>query len=282
MAPGPAAPPPYLVRPMSRPELDRVMDWAAAERWNPGLHDADCFYVCDPNGFFLGELAGEPVASIAAVAFDETFGFLSFYFVKPEHRGRGYGLRIWQAAVTYLGDRNLGLDAVPAQEENYRKSGFRLAYRIFYFMARGGGPAPAATVPLSRVPFADLVTYDRQFFPSPRPGFLRCWLNQPEGAALGALQDGRLVGYGVIRACRRGFKVGPLFADQEEIAETLLQGLLARAPGAPVFLAFPERNLAAQALAERRRLPQVAVTARMYNRFEPTVPLARLYSHDIF
>jgi GNAT superfamily N-acetyltransferase len=282
MAPGPDRAPPYLVRRMSRPELDLVMEWAASERWNPGLHDADCFYVCDPHGFFLGELGGEPIASIAAVALDDTFGFLSFYFVKPEYRGRGFGLRIWQAALDYLGDRNLGLDAVPAQEENYQKSGFRPAYRIFYFKARGGGTAPAAAVSLSQVPFPDLVAYDRQFFPSARPQFLRCWLKQPEGAALGVLKDGQLTGYGVIRACRHGFKVGPLFADGEEIAETVLQGLLARAPGAPVFLGLPESNPLALALAERRRLPQVSVTARMYTRFEPLAPLSRLYSHDIF
>ena len=41
---------------MSRQELDLAVDWAAAEGWNPGLHDANCFYAIDPNGFLIGLL----------------------------------------------------------------------------------------------------------------------------------------------------------------------------------------------------------------------------------
>lgn len=272
----------YLLRPMTRPELDLVMDWAAAEGWNPGLRDADCLYICDPRGFFLGVLDGEPVAAIAAVAYDDSFGFLSFYLVKPELRGRGYGLALWRAALDYLGERNIGLDAVPAQIANYEKSGFRVAYRNFYCRARGGGPAPAGLAPLSGVDFEDLAAYDGAFFPSPRPHFLRGWIHQPGGAALGAVRDGGLAGYGVIRPCRRGFKIGPLCADSPEIAGDLLQGLLARAPGAPVYLNIPEANPGALALARERGLSHFATIARMYTRGAPPWPLSRLYAHDLF
>ena len=37
-----------IVRTMSRDEIDLAVDWAAAEGWNPGLQDADCFYTADP------------------------------------------------------------------------------------------------------------------------------------------------------------------------------------------------------------------------------------------
>jgi hypothetical protein len=30
-------------RPLSREELDEVIEWAAAEGWNPGRHDAAAF-----------------------------------------------------------------------------------------------------------------------------------------------------------------------------------------------------------------------------------------------
>jgi ribosomal protein S18 acetylase RimI-like enzyme len=274
--------PEFLIRPLTRPELDLVMDWAAAEGWNPGLHDADCFYVCDPKGFFLGVLDGEPVACIAGLAYDDTFGFISFYRVKPEFRGRGYGLQIWRAALDYLGGRNLGLDAVPAQVANYEKSGFRVAYRNCYHRGRGGGTAPPALAPLAEVAFADLVAYDGGFFPSPRPHFLKCWINQPEGAALGVVREGRLRGYGVLRACRRGFKIGPLLADSPALAGDLLAGLLAWAPGAPVYLNLPEANPQALDLAREQGFSHFATTARMYTAGAHPAPLARLYAHDIF
>ena len=53
----------YHIRAMTRDEVDVAVDWAAAEGWNPGLHDADCFYRADPQGFLVGLLDGEPIAS---------------------------------------------------------------------------------------------------------------------------------------------------------------------------------------------------------------------------
>ena len=48
----------YAIRPMARDELSIALDWAAAEGWNPGLHDAPCFLAADPQGFLLGLLDG--------------------------------------------------------------------------------------------------------------------------------------------------------------------------------------------------------------------------------
>ena len=58
----------------------------------------------------------------------EGFGFLGFYLARPEHRGKGYGLEIWKAGMDYMGARNVGLDGVVAQQDNYRRSGFVYAY----------------------------------------------------------------------------------------------------------------------------------------------------------
>lgn len=64
----------------------------------------------------MGELNGEPVGCISAVAYDAHFGFLSFYIVKPQFRGQGLGIKIWKTAMDYLGaDRNIGLDGALAQ-----------------------------------------------------------------------------------------------------------------------------------------------------------------------
>jgi hypothetical protein len=59
----------FRIRPMQREELAFAIELAAAEGWNPGLHDAQCFYAADPGGFLIGELAGEPVGCISAVSY---------------------------------------------------------------------------------------------------------------------------------------------------------------------------------------------------------------------
>ena len=79
-----------LIRALTRDEMSLAIEWAALEGWNPGLHDAACFHAADPDGFLVGELAGEPVGCISAVKYGSEFGFIGLYIVRPEFRGRGW------------------------------------------------------------------------------------------------------------------------------------------------------------------------------------------------
>ena len=257
------------IRNMSERELALALEWAASEGWNPGLDDARCFYAADPKGFFLGELEGKPVGCISAVAYDKSYGFLGLYVVAPDYRGKGFGLKLWHAAMAYMNGRNVGLDGVLAQQANYLKSGFTLAYRDIRYQGKGGGSEPEGLSDLSSVPFEDIARYDAMVFPAPRPNFLRRWIDQPYGAALGALNNRRLIGYGVLRPCRQGFKIGPLFADDLETADALFRGLASRVSDQPIFLDTPEANPAAIELANRHKMQPVFETARMYTKGLP-------------
>ncbi len=271
---------------MSRGELDLAIDWAAAEGWNPGLHDGDCYYAADADGFLLGRVDAEPVATISVVRYG-SFGFLGFYIVHPAWRGHGHGLRIWQAGMQRLAGCNVGLDGVVAQQNNYRKSGFALAWRNIRFEGiRQLGTAAdpdRRIVPLASIPFATLASWDRPFFPSARPAFLRAWITQPGSLALGIVEDGKLTGYGVVRACRNGCKLAPIHADRPELADALFDALTAHVPvGHPFFLDVPESNREAVALAERNGMKPSFGTARMYTGPAPELPLARIYGVTSF
>lgn len=226
----PMSAPPLTIRTMTRQDLDLVIDWAAAEGWNPGYHDADGFYAADPRGFLLGVLDQEPIAALSAVRYGATFGFLGFYRTRPDFRGQGYGLLLWKAGFAHLQGRTIGLDGVVAQQENYQRSGFRRAYRHLRYQGVGGGPVAMqkGLVPLSTLPFETVCAYDQPFFPDDRQRFLRCWIHQPDPTAWGLQQAGQLVAYGVLRRCHSGYKIGPLFADRPEGAETLFLAMQAQ------------------------------------------------------
>ncbi len=276
---------PYTIRTMTRQEIDRAVDWAAVEGWNPGLYDADCFYAADPAGFLIGEIDGKPIATISAVKYGESFGFIGFYIVKPEYRSQGYGIQIWNAALRYLTGRNIGLDGVVAQQANYQKSGFKLAYRnIRYQGLTGSRPqGQSDIIALSQIPFEIIADYDRPFFPEPRSRFLQAWLNQPESISLGILNQGKLAGYGMIRACRSGYKIGPLFADNAAFAEDLLRALQSSVePGQSLYLDTPETNPDAIALAQKFDLQMVFETARMYTGDFPPLPFSKLFGVTSF
>jgi GNAT superfamily N-acetyltransferase len=269
-----------VVRNMTEANLAFALEWAAAEGWNPGLHDAHCFY--DPQGFFLGESDGAPIGCVSAVRHGSGFGFLGLYIVKAEHRGQGFGVELWRAALEHLGDRMVGLDGVVAQQENYRKSGFRLAVRNIRQKGRGGGAPPPGLTDLAAIPIEEVLRYDETAFPAQRTEFLKSWIGQPQAVGFGAVDGRRLRGYGVLRACREGFKIGPLFADDGETADRLFAGLLANAPAAPVFLDTPEANPDAIELAARYAMTPVFGTARMYKNGSPKMRLERCFGVTTF
>ena len=271
-----------VIRRMSKSELDRALDWAAAEGWNPGLYDAECFYAVDPKGFFIAERAGEPLGCVSAVAYDESFGYVGLFIIRPHYRGQGVGLRLLDVALRHVQGRNVGLDAAIDLQQTYARHGFTFAYRNIRHRCVGGGEAPPDVTELAEVPFDEIVRYDQTVFPTSRPNFLSRWIAQPRSAALAVVKQGRLAGYGVLRACRDGYKIGPLFADDPQIADALFQGLCARAAGAPVFLDTPEANAAAIALAQRRRMTAMFDTARMYTEGTPPGRIERCYGVTTF
>jgi len=87
------------------------------------------YCATDPAGFFVAELEDELVGSISAVAYNDSFGFIGLYLVKPEFRGIGIGTRLWKAGMAYLTEHNIGLDGVVAQQSYYNRPGFRTVYQ---------------------------------------------------------------------------------------------------------------------------------------------------------
>lgn len=274
----------YIIAAASRLEVDVAVTFAAGEGWNPGKYDAESFYAADSGGFLVGRLDGEVVATVSAVRYGKEFGFLGFYVVHPSFRGHGFGLRLFEAAVRQLASvKTAGLDGVVAQQENYKKSGFVLAYRNIRFEGAGGGEAPTGTRPIAEAGFERVLQYDAACFGTPREAFLRSWLGQPESCSMCVLKpDGSLAGYGTIRVCRTGFKIGPLFADDARAADELYRGLTATVPGAPVYLDVPEVNGEAVALAKRYGLVQCFETARMYRGPVPGTPVERVFGVTTF
>ena len=273
---------PLTIRPMTPADVTLALDWAAAEGWNPGHADAACFTAVDPQGFLIGEVEGEPAATISVVNYDSGFAFLGFYIVRPDLRGRGFGYRLWQAGIAHAGGRVIGLDGVVAQQDNYRKSGFAFAYTNIRYGGVPSGPrAEGDTVPLADIPFTQLERDDATVFPAPRPAFLRAWHDAPGHVGRALIRDGRLAAWGVIRPCRNGHKIGPLVADNREDAETVFAALIAHVDG-EVFLDVPQPNAQALALAEAHGLSPVFETARMYTGAIRELALERVFGVTTF
>jgi hypothetical protein len=179
---------------------------------------------------------------------------------------------------------NLGCDGVLGMAKKYESYGFIPAYRNVRYLGRAVAQARSAPelVPLSSVPLKDLTEYDAQMFPSAREKFLDLWTNQPDSFGLAHLENGRIKGYGVIRRCVAGHKVGPLFADNGTIAANILSALVSRFPGEEFCLDVPLPNKEAVDLALRSGMREVFSTLRMYTRGQPDIDIGRVFGITSF
>ncbi|KRD56595.1 GNAT family N-acetyltransferase [Ensifer sp. Root278] len=273
------------IRRASRAELDVMIEWAAEEGWNPGLGDVGPFWAADPDGYWIADGEDGPVGAISLVRYNESYAFLGFYITRPEHRGKGIGRQLWQQAMVVAGNRIVGLDGVVAQQENYRRSGFTYAHANI----RYGGvidviePPGADLLEVAPVHMSLLTEYDRRFVPARREAFLREWLKSSDGRrSVLLLRDGAVAAYGTIRACRNGFKIGPLFSDTETGADLVFRKVAAGVNGSEIYLDIPEPNASAKALCDRYNLRAAFETARMYRGPDPGLPLARIYGITTF
>jgi hypothetical protein len=254
-----------------------LIEWAADEGWNPGLSDATAFRSVDPDGMLGAFVDGELAAAISAIAYGPSFGFIGLYICRPDLRGRGYGKAVWDAGLARLEGRTIGLDGVPEQQANYSSAGFAVEHETVRF----SGSLTSEQAPLTGVrPFTpDLLepamTLDRRCFPAPRDGFLRQWLAEPH-IALALVRDGAFAGFGVARACREGSKIGPLFADDETVAKSLLCAL-AEACGGGVHIDVPATSASFAAWVEAAGLTPGFRTARMYRGPAPRVDRRRVF-----
>lgn len=68
----------FTIKTMTKKEVELMIDWAAAEGWNPGLNDAECYFAADPEGFLVGFLDDEPIVTISPLITTMHLALLAF------------------------------------------------------------------------------------------------------------------------------------------------------------------------------------------------------------
>lgn len=254
--------------PMSLPQLDQMLDWAAEEGWNPGLDDATPFFAADPGGFFVALDGDTPVAAISVVNHSDAFAFLGLYLCRPSHRGQGVGYALWQLAVAHAGDRVIGLDGVADQQANYAKSGFVAAGETTRYTgalpAAGDLPQGATLRPARAADLPAMIAAEAAASGQAKPRYLSGWFTDtPNRRSLVLEQAGRLTGLLTARRCREGTKIGPLLAPDAAQARALLAAVSDDFDG-PFTLDVPAEGHALHDLCQEARMTAGFKTARMY------------------
>lgn len=257
-----------IIRNMTEQELETCLEWARAEGWNPGLDDAAAFYAADAAGFFVAEVEGCLAACISVVNHCDTHSFLGLYICRPKWRGQGVGYALWQRALQHAGTRTVGLDGVPAQQENYRRSGFLGEGQTTRFMgrfARAQGRAVSATPG----DLNQLCALDRRAVGYARPAYAMAWFTPSATRETRLLKKaGEITGFATFRQRHEGIKIGPLHATCAEDAIELLSACPARFAAGASFVDTSTGSGLANLLLDQGCTP-VFGTARMYRGHPP-------------
>ena len=264
-------------RTATRNEIGTILDWAAAEGWNPGLDDAAAFHAADPEGFFVAAENGEPVAAISVVNHNADFAFLGLYLCRPSHRGRGIGFGLWQHAIKHAGDRTIGLDGVPDQQANYAKSGFVHAGATTRYSGTIGASADRAVTEAKPDDIPALIALEAMSSGWMKPAYMSAWFTNSTNRRTFVLGGGDgAQGLMTVRRCRLGAKVGPLIARDQATALSLIRHA-ASVFGENIIIDVPGSSSALDRLCQDLGLAPGFETARMY-RGQASLPQADWYA----
>lgn len=276
------------IRNLQLHELHTLVDWARQEGWNPGLHDADIFYASDPEGFLGYFVEDELIGGGSIVSYNGRFGFMGFFIVLPAFRSKGIGTQLWLERRNRLLSRlqpgaAIGMDGVVSMQPFYQKGGFQIAFRDERYELKGHAFAVHPNVSgITAGDFESILQYDKQCFGFPRRTFMELWLQQPGLIAFKFEENGQLQGFALMRKAHIGYKICPLFAENEQVAESLLRACINAIGEDALYIDIPVINTAAVLLMKKYDGKYVFECARMYLGNAPKLPVHQIFGITTF
>lgn len=222
------------IRPMTKEDYTIIRQWMVEEKWNPGKFDGDIYFSGkEGKYYYVLEVNGKITAGILIYNYSTTFSFLGAYITEKSQREKGYGKALWNYAIKQIEDTRqdsvIGLYAVPAQVNTYLKSSFFKNSGTHRWQG-----CPSKTEPQNDQSVAvatseylnQLAEYDATIFHADRKSFLNTILNLPMSHFIFSHEQGKITGFAIMRPCEEGYRIGPLYAENFDIAKKLFHELL--------------------------------------------------------
>lgn len=285
----------YIIRVMRKEEIAQALDiWkeTGMQEGTGSLHtwlqvDPECFQVAvSPSGELLGVCSG--------VILNEDLAFFGLYAVREKCRGLGIGPKLWKACLSHIGDINAAVNAVPGKLEVYRDRGgfpveettwscliYETAAQIDFSPLTSNIPG-VKVVKISDKDMTKVLEYDFEVVGFNREKAISLIVNEKDSVAVAAFEDspeGKIKGYGVLKMSVQGSGlVGPLYADNQEIAEVLLRNMMESLPEARgMSLMSTDVNPGAEAIAKKLGIPEFEKCPRCYRKRRLNANLSKIY-----
>ncbi|PTB61707.1 hypothetical protein BBK36DRAFT_1131116 [Trichoderma citrinoviride] len=233
----------------SATSLDEAKDlwWSRMQDlgWNRDELDAETHFTVARGGedwlLLVPTGSTKPSGMVIGFTYPNKTGWVGFFIVNEEHRGKGWGAALFKAMLNSYqknGVHTVGLDAVEEQVNTYARRGFVEAARIKLMTRVSAHEAPLSSgdkqpkqgytvTDIKQVDMGAMANLDRAHTGLHRPALWSkaALFSRPDAFGFAILSEtsGDLQGLILVRRCEHGHRVGPLIADCTDHASLLLQ-----------------------------------------------------------
>ena len=254
------------IRRMTAADIPLGMRLKEQAGWNQTEADWLRFLDLEPDGCFVAEWNGEPVATTTTCILGDV-AWVAMVLVDARLRRHGIGTALMQQALRFLDERNvrsIRLDATPAGRPVYEKLGFVPDYQL----ARFDGILPERGLsveakPLEAQALEAMIALDGEVTGANRHKLLNFLFKATPELFLAVGGGNEFLGYVAMRAGSRAWQIGPCIAKPVAAAK-LLTAACRRCCGQPGFIDIPMANQAATSLAESLGLTVQRQLLRMH------------------
>ncbi len=219
----------------------QLKSWA---NWNQVEADWNLLLQQSSGGAFVATFDGESVGTTITINYQAAFYWIGMVLVAPAHRGKGIGTHLLQAALTYARRKGpIMLDATAMGQPLYHSLGFQVAGEVVRMEGKIPTLLPQPTYfEIQNIKQEDLPllsSYDKRHLQFDRNLLLLDFFHRAPASAFKAVQDETIIGYCLGRAGSQFHQIGPLVADNEEIAIALLAAACRTASNRPLIIDAP-------------------------------------------
>jgi GNAT superfamily N-acetyltransferase len=229
-------------------DLDGAQALVEQAGWNQVKADWEVFLDLGRT-FAVKSEHGRVAATAAVLPYPSGFGWISMVLVDQAYRRRGIATRLLEHCIEALKQAGMVpvLDATPAGREVYKPLGFRDGWPIQRWRRTGVEPSPAPLRGATTVRAMEdrdwpaVLALDASAFGCDRAPLLERLRLRSRRFACVAERSGRLQGFLLGRDGRVATHIGPVIADDEQVAVALAAWAAQRLPS-PVIVDALERH----------------------------------------
>lgn len=229
------------LRVMTVEDIPAGLNLCRAAGWNQLYRDWAIFLKSSPEGSRVAVKDGKICGTVTTIRYEQKFSWIGMVLVDPSFRRQGIGLQLLRAAMDMLREEEtIKLDATPEGRLLYQQLGFTDEYGLSRMKMHAPVNLPETDAEaMTEADLDSVYRYDQPVFGAVRKDLLNWQFGGAVHFAFVKKMNGQIAGY-----CmgRRGFNfshIGPVVADNMQIAIELVSAAFKKCEGEPVIVDVP-------------------------------------------